>query len=108
MFDIKVKGKFLTWWLTGFTEAIETLEHTKRRLGVKVAWRPIKYTLNYNVLKINLQGLWLVTNQYSDLNVHLKDLILSYKHLELNQKYFKNEFLDLNLNLNLLVTNHNP
>ena len=44
------------------------------------------YTLNYKVLKINLQGLCLVTNQYSDLNINLKDLILSYKHLELNQK----------------------
>ena len=45
--------------------------------------------INYRVLKINLQGLWLVTNQCSDLNINLKDLILSYKPLELNQKYLK-------------------
>ena len=42
-------------------------------------------------VKINLQGLWLMTNQYSDLNINLKDLKLSYKHLELNQKYLRNE-----------------
>ena len=51
------------------------------------------------ILKINLQGLRFVTNQYSDLNINLKDLILSYKHLELNQIYLKNESLSLNLTL---------
>ena len=33
------------------------------------------HTLNYKDLKINPEGLWLVTNQYSDLNIDLKDLI---------------------------------
>ena len=66
------------------------------------------HTLNYKVLKINLQRLWLVTNQYSDLNINLKDFILNYKDLELNQKYFKNESFGFKFKSQWLVTNHNP
>ena len=48
-----------------------------------------------------------MTNQYSYLNINLKDLILSYKHLELNQKYLKNESFGFKFK-SQLVTNHNP
>ena len=58
--------------------------------------------LNYKVLKINLQGLWLVTKQYSDFNINLKDLIESYKHLELNQKYSKNESVEFKFKSQLI------
>ena len=39
-----------------------------------------------------------MTNQYSDLNINLTDLILSYKPLELNQKYLKNESFGFKFN----------
>ena len=49
-----------------------------------------RYTLDDKDLKINLQRL-ISDQSILRFNINLKDLIQSYKHLELNQKYLKIE-----------------